>query len=305
MPQSIRFTWPEYLDKHKIPENAFAEAYTVLSDIERSRIKQNIAQLYSMAPFAGYTETSISRQWAAGFHSRIHIRPKDWVLILLSGTYSGPASLVSAVIPALTSGVSSVLAVFLAQAAWMPRLLVSLELCGLESVCVLGKRQLRTLLSHLLPMPTRGVVLDPDGMLADMSMPGNWPGDTTLWQAPRHDTIGIWYEAGTRWDVQALAWNHPGLRIEIWGNGPQKLPPGCNRMSGGWEDFCRNDFQAVGLPKNHLIKHPRLRCNLVLTPGQENCWLWPDMSPDLFRTRQAALVSIESLPRNGFQETKP
>lgn len=305
MPQSLRFTWPEHLDKHKIPESAFAEAYAALSDIERSRIKQNIAQLYSMAPFAGYTETSISRQWAAGFCSHIRIHPKDWVLILLSGTHSGPASMVSAVVPALTSGVTSVLAVFLDQPAWMPRLLVGLELCGLESACVLGKRQLRTLFSRLSAMRTRGVVLDPDGMLATMSMPSNWPGDTVLWQAPCRETMGIWCDAGACWDFPALSWNHPGLRIEIWGNTPSKLPTGCNRMSGSWEEFCRNDFQAVGLPQAHLLNYPGLRCDLVLTPGQENCWLWPDMSPELFRTRQAALDSMESLHRNDSQEKKP
>lgn len=258
-----------------------------------------------MAPFAGFTETSISRQWAAGFCSHIRIRPKDWALILLSGTHSGPASMVSAVVPALTSGVTSVLAVFLDQPAWMPRLLVGLELCGLESACILGKRQVRTLLSHLSAMQTRGVILDPDGMFAAMSMPSDRPADTILWQAPRRETMGIWCDAGTNWDLQALSWNHPSLSIEIWGNKPPKLPRGCNRISGSWEEFCRNDFQAVGLPKDHLLKYPQLHCSLVLTPGQENCWLWPDMSPELFRTRQAALDSLEQLHCNGSQEMKP
>lgn len=293
MSQSTGFSWPAFLDKYAIPESAFSEAYAASTDIERSRLKQNIAQLYAMAPCVGCTGTSLSRQWAAGFSSHVRTRTRDWVLILLSGSRSGPASMVAAIVPALTSGVPFVLPVFLDQPPWMPRLLVGLELCGLDTACVLAKRQLRTLLSRLPRMHAFGAVLDPDGLLEDMPTPGGWPGDTPLWQAPRHAKIGIWRDADTPWDFQALSWNHPGLRIEAWGSGPEKLPQDCHAMPGSWEEFCRQDFLAVGLPKARLCRRTRFPSCLALTPGQENCWLWAGISSDLFGTRQAALENTE------------
>jgi|GEM_PF-3161149 len=289
------FAWPVYLDKHKIPDKVFAQAYAALSEIERSWIKKNIAQLYALAPANTKEQTSTDTQWTCGLHSTTRTRPRDWGILLLDASCSGPAWTVAAILPALTSGVRHILAVFLNQIVPSSHLLAAVELCGVDTVCCLRRKKIITLLEDLTGFSTQGVVLNPDNSFPGPLLPNSWQETMVVWQPAPPRRMGIWSEATHQWDWPTLVWNHPNLNLEIWGTGPKKLPPGCTRMSGNWSVFCSQSYRVLGVPDLRLPEIREQRCELILTPGQEGCWYWPDLTPQWFQTRQSTLETNHTL----------
>lgn len=290
------FAWPHYLDKHRVPEEALAKAYSAVSDLERAWIKKNIAQLYAFDPPDAQEQIRITSRWTAGFQSFVHVRPKDWVILVLAGKSTSPARLVAALLPAITSGVKNILAILVDEAAPRPHQLVALELCGLDMVCALNGRQTKKLLTFLAQSKTRGVILDPDHLLAQSCLPENWRDAMALWRPAALRRMGLWTETPNQWDWQALAWNHSSLTIDVWGKPPggkppKKLPQGFARVRGDQEAFFDAGYQVLGIPVRFLAKAPPQRCDLILTPGQEGCWLWPDLHREIFLIRAICLAT--------------
>jgi hypothetical protein len=285
------FAWPDYLDNHRISEASFAKAYAVVSDIERSWIKKNIAQLYAFASPDAQEQTHTTSRWSVGFQSSVHVRPKDWTVLFLAGKSVSPSRSVAALLPAMTSGVENISAILVDSAEPQPRQLVALELCGLDLVYTLDGNKIKNLLAMLAHSGSKGVILDPDHLLLQSCLPENWRGSMALWQpAPLH-RLGIWTETPNQWDWSALAWNHPGWTVDVWGKPPKKLPPGFISVRGDKEALFNAGYQVLGIPARFLAKAPPTNCNLILTPGQECCWLWPDLHRELFLSRAVCLAT--------------
>lgn len=289
------FSWPDFHDKHRISEDALAQAYAALSDIERSWIKKNIAQLFALFPPNAKEQANSAIRWTTGLQTVIRTRPKDWVILLLSGSLSGPARAISAVLPAMTSGVRNILAVFQGQTNPPAPLLAGLEMCGVESVCSLNPRKTKELFNSLAHFPAKGVVLDLEGSLPALRLSDS-SGAMAIWRpAPLH-SIGIWSETAHQWDLRTLAWSHPDLAFDVWGKTPKKLPVGFKTISGDWKAFCNHAYRARGIPALLLRNAPASCCDLILTPGQEGCWHWPDLHPEIFLFRQMILETPEAQP---------
>ncbi len=285
------FAWPDYLDKHKVSEEAFAEAYSVISDPERFWIKKNIAQLYALGSPDAREQTHTTSRWTVGFQSFVHIRPRDWAILTLAGKSASPSRLVAALLPTMTSGVNNILAIMVDEDNPRPLQMVALELCGLDMVCSLNRRQTQNLLAFLAQSGTKGVVLDPDHLLSQACLPENWREAMALWRPALPRRMGIWTEGPSQWDWQALAWNHPGLTIDVWGKPPKKLPQGFAWIREDQKAFFNTGYQVLGIPVRFLAKVPPPRCDLMLTPGQEGCWLWPDLHRELFLIRATCLAT--------------
>lgn len=299
------FAWPGYLEKNRVPEEAFAEAYAAVSDVERSWIKKNIAQLYAFHSPNGREQTRNASRWSAGFQSIVHLRPKDWAILILAGKSASPCRLVAALLPALTHGVGNILAVLLDKADPKPLQLVALELCGLDMVCALNRRQIKNLLAFLEQSRTRGAVLDPDHLLPESCLPENWRDAMALWRPAALRRMGLWTETSDQWDWQALAWNHPGMTIDVWGKPPKKLPQGFALVRGDQGAFFNAGYQVLGVPLPFLAKCPSPGCDFMLTPGQEGCWLWPDLHREIFLTRAVCLGDSPDNARLSTQTPYP
>ncbi len=289
MSDSEPFSWPVHLKRYRITEQSLAEAYAALSDTERSWIKKNIAQLYALAPANAKSRVSTATRWVCGFQSTACIRPRDWAILLLDQSLTGPVWAVSAIVPAMTSGVPNILAVCQNTSSPSPHLLAGLELCGVDTICRLGRRNVSSLLENLAASATSGVILNPDNSLAQRHLPNSWPGSVAVWKPASPRRMGIWSETTDQWDWTTLAWNHPGLPLEVWGASPGKLPPGCTKKPGDWTLFCDQAYLAMGIPEQRLPETRKLRRQLILTPGQEGCWHWPDLTPEWFQTREMIL----------------
>lgn len=291
MPDPESFSWPAYLDKYTIREQTFAAAYAALSEVERSRIKNNICQLYSLAPANTREQITTATHWTSGFQSMTSTRPRDWCLLLLDSARCSLAGTVAAAVPALTSGIPEILTVFLGRVELSPRLLTGLELCGVPRACVLTRKTCKRLLDDLNRSLAQGLVLDLDNLFQGFRLTDSRQNSMTVWQNAPQDRIGVWSESPNQWDWQALSWNHSDVTIEIWGKALKTLPPGGKRMTGDWNAFLCQGYRTIGVPARLANDLPGFHGDLVLTPGQENCWYWPDLSPSLFLRLQTTLHS--------------
>lgn len=282
------FSWPALVDKHKVSERAFAKAYAVLSDQERSWIKKNIAQNHALFPATAWERTDCVTHWHSGLKTSVSTRPRDWLVLVPAGPLFGPARTVATLVPALTSGIKNILVLIPSRENPDPSLLVSLELCGLDMACSLNPESTAGLFARLALSPGQGVLLAPDVFLADMGLDG-LPA-AAVWRPAPPSRMGVWSEAAGQWDWQVLSWNHSGQTLEIWGRAPKNPAPGWKIRRGCWSSFLKQGYRAAGVPAHLAEAIPPGTCELILTPGQEGCWHWPDLPKDLFLSRRATLT---------------
>jgi hypothetical protein len=287
------FSWPDHLENQRIPDHAFGQAYASLNAVARSWIKKNIAQLYALYPPRSARHSLCSTLWTIGLQTSIRHQPREWVILLLPETQASPARSLAALLPAMTSGVRNILVIQRQQTDWSGPLLSALELCGVELVCSLGPRKIKKLLQSVIQENSHGVILAMDGYAShylysetdfDLS-------STCLWREPHAQELRIWSDRPDQWDWDVLQWNHPGVRFDVWGPFQKNIPDAFRAMPGSWESFCRPGPYALAVP-NHLAgESGMLQACLVLTPGQEGCWYWPDLAPEIFFRRAVTLAT--------------
>ena len=278
----ILFSRSDLLDAWRIPDQDFARAYAFVSDVHRSWIKKNIAQLYALYPPAGIDHAVTRTSRSSGFSSITLSRPRPWACLLLPETPSGPAQVLAALVPVMTSGIEHVLVLLRQSSGWPALLLTGLELCGAETVCAVPAGQNPAiLLQALTAQASAGLVLALDGAAsADLSTSPDLA-QSAFWRPPSVNRIRIWCDASDQWVWSTLIWNHPQTLLEAWGPARNDAPDHVHQIPDSWEDFCKPGALALGVG-SHLLHAPELpKSGLILTPGQEGCWFWPDLHPEI------------------------
>lgn len=140
--------WPEAMERGRVADAAFARAYARVPDRHRALIKTGIAAVY--AACGGPMPARRRHDEDLGHDLRLvrEDTPLDFAVIVCGPRFASPARLAAAVLPALCARVGEVAAVRLG-AAWPEALLVTLELCGVETACRLGRRGLAGLWADL------------------------------------------------------------------------------------------------------------------------------------------------------------
>jgi hypothetical protein len=89
------------------------------------------------------------------------------------------------------------------------------------------------------------------------------------------------------WDYQAIGAAHPGLDVTVWGPGRGSAPERWRSGQGEWESFLAAGGDVLYVP-GQGVREALSRAPLVLTPGQEGCWVFPGLGPaDFVRTHAA------------------
>jgi hypothetical protein len=152
----------------------------------------------------------------------------------------------------------------------------ALELAGVEDVLSCGPGEFTRLQAELSETAGCGALLVLGGA-GEMEHPP-WRGaHTTL----RPERGALWAGSGDAWDYEAISSAHPGLEMTVWGPDPGLLPQGWRTASGGWEAFLAEGGDVLFVPEQGL-REALQRCLLVLAPGQEGCWICPDLHPEDF-----------------------
>ncbi|GAB6060881.1 hypothetical protein JCM31598_39980 [Desulfonatronum parangueonense] len=193
-----------------------------------------------------------------------------------------PARTLAALLPAMTAGIPRILVVLRQQADWDALLLTSLELCGAEVVCRMDDPTIRATLLRMIELHPNGTILamdDGDKPLLDAEPALS---EILVWRLQAALPIRIWHETPDEWEWDVLLRNHPATPMEVWGPLQDRAPSQIQTNPGTWEQFCRSTPLALGVG-SHLLADPTLpSTGLIFTPGQEGCWFWPSLPPDVF-----------------------
>ncbi|WP_045222958.1 hypothetical protein [Desulfonatronum thioautotrophicum] len=279
----------------RVPDDVLAQAYADVSDVDRSWIKKNIAQLYALHPPAGVDRLSRRISWSGGFSTSAHRYPRPWACLLSSRPQASPAQILAALVPVMTAGITDILAILDPASMRSARVLTSLELCGVEQIYAvptvpmtpltdaspsLPSETVGQMLHHLVAAVPTGLILDLDGALRHGLLAWEAFAQVVTWSPGPVASIRIWCDAPDEWNWPTLEWNHPEIRIEAWGAFRETAPDHIPRSQGSWDAFQRPDGSVLGISAHLLptLNFPHTR--LILTPGQEGCWVWPELHPE-------------------------
>jgi hypothetical protein len=279
-------TFPPWLEGSLLDDQDFAAAYDAVPAEMRAWIKKGLAGVHARFGHVRQQRSLARTEWNGGSRTLELAEPLAWGLVALPSVAS-PARLAAAAAPLLLAGVEEALAVLPGGGIPSPAALAALELSGLESAATLDDKALRRLARHLGETARPGVVLDLRGLDAGLCAAFRDAG-ARLWSAPGCAKAGIWSADGVAWDYQALAWAHPDVEFTVLGAATEALPAGFRAAEGGLEDLLAAGHDFLCLPPD-LAPQGLESAALVVLPGCEGCWLWPDLSPGLFRSNRVAI----------------
>lgn len=306
-----------------MPDAAFQRAYAALSACHRSWLKLCIARLcdhFGGGLGTAFLEQGSSVRHASGLERCCVSRPLSWCVVLLDEAMVSAPRLLATVLPPILAGVGELWVVRLCgrKVPWPPSLLTALELAGVEQVAQCRMAAAPGLLTHLARGEERGAVLMPqrlEGLSRQAWLDMVQAPRLRVWHPLPQKGIGLYIPTldASPWDFETLAWSQPDLAIEVWvqhpdPNGVRKedlerewaltLPAGCTPRQGDASDFLEQGFGVVYAPPE--MHEAALRGSwLALGPGQEGCWIWPDLQPCFFQ-QHAAAWSLRSQASLGF-----
>lgn len=283
---------PEWLEAYGVEERELDEAYAALSQTERALLKKTIAQLFAFYGEHHIRERRLETHWSEGLASIEQWRPAPWAFACIAPDMASPAQLLAAILPPVSLGVEHCLVARTSVASpWPAALLCALELAGIERVYSLPKEHLPHLLAHLMEQAPSGVALG----LGECGLPrleGKGPRFVAL-RPPR--SVALWSDGSVSWDLQAISFAHPRLRLIQQESGEAPLSFETGPGSDAWSAFVNQDVDGLFVPAGLMpsaLQHHRL----VLGPGQEACWVWPDLTRDVFLERRLAWFEGADLP---------
>ncbi|GFK94577.1 hypothetical protein NNJEOMEG_02424 [Fundidesulfovibrio magnetotacticus] len=257
-------TVPQSLEARRVPDSRFARAYARTGDRGRAIVKSAIAALYeAREPSRGVRGESTAHH-AAGRRT-LRTAPRPWFLLALDPQAHSPIQLAAAVVPAVSARAELILAARPAgKGGWPDAQLAALELCGVEHVFSPSTMALRHGIVELAEASGPGLLAClGDRAFCDRLLAGlDDSCDVIRLPAPAKAAL----HADSAWDREALGFAQPGLELVEYAN------PGDPEVSGLRAAFAPDAFAPSGAA-------------LILEPGREALWDWPQLESGLFFTR--------------------
>lgn len=316
--------FPDWLHEGSVDERSFARAYDAFSDAGRSRLKLCISQLYDhchaqVAAAGGSRVTTL--QHDSGLAATLEQEPVSWCLVVLEQDFVSAPKLLATVLPPLVAGVGHLQVLRLAarRVPWPAALVTALELAGVEHVAQAPAQQFHSLLAQLQQQGRFGSILAPQRLqnlsrqawlaLAQASCWRFWQPRFASHSGAR---AGVFAADATSlpWELETLAWCQPDMAVELWyeegaqlAGPPGDLPPAWSVRRGDAAVFLQQQYDLILAPP-HMHQAALRNAPLVLGPGQESCWLWPDLQPCFFQ-QSAAAWTFSSDARDHLENPLP
>jgi hypothetical protein len=283
--------FPSRLLECLVDDEAFALAYDATPPEQRARLKTLIAGLHALYGRRTLLAAGSESVLRHGGVVRDRSRPRSWTLLILGAGFLSPVRLLAALVPPVAVGVPDVaVAVLDGPGNPPPVLLTALELAGQEQVYRLAPGQAGELVRTLGRSGRPGAVLALDeGAAAAVPWAGLPAHPFSLaWRPAWDGRIGIWAGDGEPCDLDVLAWGHPDAALEVWGADARPDGGHATVRQGEFADFLAAGYAvAAAPPPRHEACLGAIP--LVLGPGQEGTFLWPDLLPEAFLVRHVAL----------------
>lgn len=279
------FSFPDWLGEFIPDDELFAIAYEDVGEKNRAWMKTSIARLFDWYGPRKELGGEELRRWQSGLISRTAHSPVDFSVVLFDDNLLSPARLLAALVPALGGGVKQVLAARVNSGTpWRKAVLTGLELAGQEMVVDLDDIQSRRLLGELREGQFTGsvTVLGPKAA-AIVAGEMRTASRMSFWRPRFSRFASIWMEDENTFDLDVLAFIHPDMVFQVFG-ADIKLP--ANNFSYEGEGFqaCLDALTDVAYLPSERMDAAMSKARLLLGPGQEGCWFWPDLHPDHFQS---------------------
>jgi hypothetical protein len=270
--------FPAWIGKALVADAVFGRAYASVSERERALLKTALVRSWEWSAPSEVVFRRTETLLRSGLCAVTRSAPRPALALFFDAAETSPARLLAALVPALAAGVPEVLAVRLGGRGHAPAaLLTALELAGVERLAQLPKDQGPRLLGHLAQNAPSCAVL----ALGEVACV------RAAWRGRLDRPLGLWLDRPGDLDLEALAFAQPDAVLEAWGPGARGLAAPVVRRSGSFETFLRQNYPAVYAPGSR--REACLgRVPLVLGPGCESCWLWPDLEPGRFLATSTA-----------------
>ncbi|MBG0789243.1 MAG: hypothetical protein H0S80_01970 [Desulfovibrionaceae bacterium] len=280
--------FPEWINEFAVADERFAHAYETVPGHRRALLKTAIARLFEWYGPSRTTARRLAEEWRGGFASVQDTVPADYAVVVFDASLVSPARLLAAVVPALSCGVENVLAVRLGTGEWSAPVLAGLELAGQELVAEMDADRLKGLFEELDASGAKGAVLGlelPQGVFRALRFPTRRIAFTCL----RCDrSVPVWMDPEEPFDLEALAFSHPDLDFAVHG-AEAALPAGFSRGGKDFQGFLDSIREVACAPASR-VGEALDRARLVLGPGQEGCWVWPQLRPGHFHYHSTAWI---------------
>ncbi|WP_207262281.1 hypothetical protein [Desulfovibrio sp. Huiquan2017] len=274
---------PDLIGESLVDDALFADAYGISTDGERALMKTCIARLYDWYGPRKDAAREVATRWRGGFDSVSRFAPVDFALVLFDGTLTSPARLLASLVPAVACGVRRILAVRLdVEEAWAPGLLTAMELAGQELVADLDRNGLAELLDRLAEAGASGAVID---LTADPAACPERAGLAVYRPVFGRNAV-LFLDDDATFDLDALAFIHPDTAFTVFG-ADVPLPDGFTRGGDSFSAFL-DAVRDVAYAPADRVGETLDRARLVLGPGQEGCWVWPELQSDFFLFHRTA-----------------
>ena len=285
--QNTEFEFPRQIRELLVDDTLFAHAYEAVPDRFRALMKTCIARLYDWYGPRKDRVGHVSVGWRGGFDSTYSYRPMDFSVVLFDESCASPARLLAGVVPAFACGVSNVLVVRVGNGEWQHSLLTAMELAGQELAVDMTAEQVRQLLEDMRSSAAHGLVVDLTGGESDIDV-HSVASDRIGVYTPFFDHTGaLWMDDSVSFDLEFLAFAQPD--IDFFVHGAECAFPTDNFSHGG-DDFQTLLTRTAGVAyvsASH-VDAALERFRIVLGPGNEGCWVWPDLRPDHFLIHRTA-----------------
>ncbi|NDV27231.1 histidinol dehydrogenase [Desulfovibrio sp. JC010] len=265
------FQFPEWLQEYQVEDETFGAAYEATLPPQRAWLKKTIAQVYGVNSPDAPLKTWDVNTWRGGFETEVTSTPLEWTVLLLDAKSVSPVRILAALVPALAAGVKNVLAVFGGEGEISQAVLAGFELAGQEDVVKLPQNKIEELLEHLMSSGSDGAIVD---LRTDLMLLPYGPG-VRYWRAPEISSISVCKEEDSP-DMDVLAFVHPDVDfVEV-----------------DEDSLAEVESDAAVVPAE-LVGDALLNFSIVLTHGQEGCWLWNGFNCSFFKRECVALAVAE------------
>jgi len=277
------FSFPDWLYELVPDDELFARAYEDISDQKRAWMKTSIARLYDWyGPQKDIAGASI-RHWHSGFDTKQTFSAVDFAVVLFDGSLLSPTRLLAALVPALAGGVKNVLAARVAGGPWRKAILTGMELAGQEMVVDVTEAQARRLFNELRDTGHTGAVtvLGPKAAVIKTSEL-QAASRISFWRPRFSRAAVVWMDDESSFDLETLAFMHPDIIFSVFGTEPELPADNFSYEGDQFDDFIAAIMDVAYLPANRMDRALE-KAKVVLGPGQEGCWVWPDLHPEHFQ----------------------
>ena len=285
-----RFSFPSWIEGHLTEDGHFAAAYDALSDRQRGVCKVSMARLESL--YGGILpECQTVRSEKQGRSYFSHTTPAPWALFLVGHAFTSPVRLLAALMPAVLAGVPDILVCRVregaAPAPVVNAVLTSLELAGQETVADISPSEAGELVEYACGHMDGGRLL----------FLGPFPGCERLFLS----AVKRGFPCRAEFDVPRIAVTSAAQALLE----REEAPEGTFYPSFEYLHFAHPDASVITLGAEELPGAEAYSCvlcaeeevdswllsaPLVLTPGEEACWVWPDVSPAFFMETRRAII---------------